>query len=730
MGRCGFLEARWLGGDATLSRQQGQRVKIESVHLPEFGLDVNWAMCRNPMCKNFGVRFEGEIPKGRTQVTDDRYVVRESTAALRVKTADIECRYCGQTAHLASNRAIRPIARYFLSLSMPFADCPNVECTNHGINMFENWADRSHDSQRYYRREREHLARCRACGKSFPVGEPFGVRTKLSKEERAQKEDELKRKQKDLKRKQKELEREQDKHVSMESLWLLEDKRKRRKVRASWDSIIEGVRTRRSITNTIEVLDIGVGNYYRSLDQIGARLRDFHAYQNARLLRSDIPHRKQPVRVYTDVLKVSLRAHRRDNRHAYLNFIVSAIPIDGTIFVLAAHPYFLPKSLCPSIDACDADSGPDCNSEWGCLFHSPPDSPDLPTSQRQKAMPILGRGGFFIRSPYAELAHFLVVQKMLARFDTIYAYTDGAKEMYTAALVAFRDRILAGCPDAAETRDKRRRVRRAEIIVFQHDTRSNQSAVPLPKQTVSPKEAPKLLASAWKTAEARYYKQETPKKLRGGTADKDDPRVRAQLFRSAYKGAYSDGGSWAWLSFPPPSIAYRKPRTLWLTRMPGKTFETHGRPALLEATLQPVDSMFNSVRARTAAASRPVLRAKGRGYRNAYFLPSVVLNELSVYLIGRNYMLRRKTAQKKIPAVAMGLAPSSADPPADNPAAGPRAAGRHKTRPDLAKAAADTPAARPQAADRHETRLNLAKVACDFRLGISHARRISGWRRR
>ena len=93
---------------------------------------------------------------------------------------------------------------------------------------------------------------------------------------------------------------------------------------------------------------------------------------------------------------------------------------------------------------------------------------------------------------------------------------------------------------------------------------------------------------------------------------KNHPRVRAHLFRHAVKGARDKGG-WAWLHYPPSSIAYRHPRSLWLTRMPGKTFESHGRKALAKATLQPVDSIFNSVRARTASAGRPLLRAKDWG---------------------------------------------------------------------------------------------------------------------
>ena len=44
-------------------------MRIETAHLPEFGMDVSWAMCRNPMCANFGIHFEGTIPKDRKQGT-------------------------------------------------------------------------------------------------------------------------------------------------------------------------------------------------------------------------------------------------------------------------------------------------------------------------------------------------------------------------------------------------------------------------------------------------------------------------------------------------------------------------------------------------------------------------------------------------------------------------------------------------------------------------------------
>ena len=99
-------------------------MQIEAADLPEFGLGVSWAMCRNPMCANFGIHFEGEIPEGRKQASDDHYLVRLVSGTRGRPVGEILCRDCGQSARLASNKAIRPIARYFLSLSLPLPTAP------------------------------------------------------------------------------------------------------------------------------------------------------------------------------------------------------------------------------------------------------------------------------------------------------------------------------------------------------------------------------------------------------------------------------------------------------------------------------------------------------------------------------------------------------------------------------------------------------------------------------
>ena len=169
------------------------------------------------------------------------------------------CRYCGQSWLLHSNRAVRAIARYYLSLSLPFADCSNESCANHGKNVFEHWSNRR-SASRAYRRLKKHLVLCRACEKSVNLGGPRAVRTKMRNK--------AMRKTPPLK--------------------------PMPVVRARWEHIINGLLTQNTATDAYEVHGIPTGTYYDTLPRIGARLRDYHSFRNARLLHPGGPHRDQP----------------------------------------------------------------------------------------------------------------------------------------------------------------------------------------------------------------------------------------------------------------------------------------------------------------------------------------------------------------------------------------------------------------------------------------------------
>ena len=71
--------------------------------------------------------------------------------------------------------------------------------------------------------------------------------------------------------------------------------------------IIDGVRTRRAVTDTIELTSIATGTYYSRLFRISARLRDYQAWRNVRLLRKEFGNSNKPIRIFTDTLQVSLQ---------------------------------------------------------------------------------------------------------------------------------------------------------------------------------------------------------------------------------------------------------------------------------------------------------------------------------------------------------------------------------------------------------------------------------------
>ena len=333
-----------------------------------------------------------------------------------------------------------------------------------------------------------------------------------------------------------------------------------------------------------------------------------------------------------------------------LDVIVSVMVRDGKIFTLAAHPYFLPERLCPNQEARNRDEPlPGFERAWCSVLH--PDTPEDPfwtADERAKHASDLGRGGCFISPPYAQLAHFLVVQKMLDRFPEIHWYIDGEKDLAKAALVACRDRIIAGGQAIRGAADERAApLRSAEVVLYQHDTEAK----------FEKGRGEKCVRKAWEDAEKRLAEKEMPAagelQIAPGASD---PKVRAGLYRLAFQGGFSEKGDWGWLRYPRDATLYRNCRTLWLTRMPRKTFESHGRAALSGASLQPVDSIMDSMRERVGSLERPRSRAaSGNAYRSSAATPGPAFEELTAYLLRQNYFIRKKSERPIIPATTWGL---------------------------------------------------------------------------
>ena len=146
-----------------------------------------------------------------------------------------------------------------------------------------------------------------------------------------------------------------------------------------------------------------------------------------------------------------------------------------------------------------------------------------------------------MKSPYAEVAHFLAVEKMLAGFARRHYTMDAARDLFQSALVAMRRSVLD---------------RKVEIALFQYQRRVGRLAL---------------------------------------DDERTDASVRAAVWKEAFRGGFSKAGGWAWLRFPLNVQQSPDARALRLTRRPGDRVDD-ALGVLLHATLQPVDATFASVR--------------------------------------------------------------------------------------------------------------------------------------
>ena len=380
------------------------------VHLPEFDLSVGWAMCRNAMCRNFGIQYAGPAHGEDTWLSDGRYEINPRTGKFR-------CGYCGNSFDLNSNRAIRKLARYFLSLSVPFATCPQSGCPHFGRNVFEHHSDDRSDRGRPYRRYQDDRMLCRAHSDkrvTFSLGEPWHLDRGPKRETPA-------------------------------------DRNKRRRgTMKKLRQKIKGAMYYRSVSMIVEDFEGDADTYYTQVRRAGRRLRDYQSWRNGRLLHPDFPRGEAPLRVYTDTLTASVARHGQStSRFTPLQVPVSVIdmPEYGTYYILAAHLGLLPEELCQDNFAQLANevAGPAHTSPWACVWHPPTAiDPSIDTKKLMESLPDVGRGGWFARSPYIEMAHFLTVRKMLSGFPKVHYYMDANRQQSAAALTVFADDIRAG----------------------------------------------------------------------------------------------------------------------------------------------------------------------------------------------------------------------------------------------------------------------------------------------
>ena len=560
------------------------------------------------MCPNFGILYDS--PEHAEDI-DRHYRVAHENGQIDA----IQCRMCESQGRLHAMPSLRPIVRHFLSQSLPFADCPNASCRHHGLNAFEFFWGVPGERGRPYKKVREHSLKCNACQKGFSLGTALNVTRTPSFD-------------------------------------------------TSIERILHSVGEGRPVTDG-RGSGTPVARHYRRLDVSAERLRDYHSYRNAFLLKPGFCGQEQrPAVVQTDIMRLSLaRRGKGKSRVRLLDVIVSVIKLKGTHFVLAAHPFFLPRDRCPDGTAQgeDKEGVPRLERRWdGIRTILDDDLPDYDPEKPAPRLPDTGQRGLYMRTPYAEVAHFLVVRRMLALFPRTLHYMDSSQSLFRSALVAMREDVRSG---------------RAQIAVFQCD-RDGEADI---RDSVSREEE---LRRAFDEAEEKRRSKVADE--RGAAAHMDESILRARAWRYGALGA-DNLGKELWLDFPPDVRKLPVSRTLWLTRRPQDTFEG-GKELLLGTTLQAVDSQISQMRDRVDSLKRPKNVAKGRGYKGVNVSADVACGELWAFLLRRNYGRRPGVSKKThIPGVVMGMTGRSKAP------------------------------------------VKLHKIATNFRLGVEQAKETSLW---
>ena len=628
---------------------------FEPILFQEIGPNVtfNANFCRNPMCLHFGPAPTAEAYRARYTVNavEDRPYDRT-----------YECNFCGMSWPLLSNRSLRAAYAWFKRQSIPFAACPTPDCVNEGVNVFEY--------RHRYRGDggsRPHLARC-SC-RSRTTGEAIGRKGITLGEA-----------------------------IDLQGTDAGIARRLEEVFRSAPDR--GGLRDR--IDNLLAYRDFSIGRsrYLRTYRALAPRMRDFHSYCNAGLLAEDFPERLARLfgeetgggkpdglrgspfngvaTLRSDTVEISLRKPKRSDasrekdrdrdRHHILRVLMTALRIDrshaadeergSTYFILAAHPFavlttnrkkagWLPKT--GELGAMFDDATlPVADRRHDHLFHEGTDHGGDARLERRESY--MAGGGVFMRPDYGELAHFMVVRDLTARFRRVTLCMDGDRTAYANATAAFAEDLRAGCNEG------RLECRRAEIAVLQAQTQSRKGGVTAAEQDRICDRENERVAREWKDRIAARLEEDGDLDLGKESRAARTAKAKVGLFRQVARGARSANGGWGWRQRP-TQRGNRLLAVLWLSQGPDRM----GPPNkivdefLRRSSLQSVDAAIKGLRDTFSSGRRPESRAGGgityyRSSRNA----RVVSCQIWLYCFFSNY-LRLRVAPGKQRAGLLGL---------------------------------------------------------------------------
>ena len=394
-------------------------------------LDVNF--CYNSMCGNFGL-------------SHDKAKERKAPYSIRRKgnVLVLACPECGLSRKIYNNEAVDTMFLHVLKNHLPHQYCDNSfdVCRAYRQNVYEYY-DEYYEAVADMPGEQEelenfkYLIRCLDCYRRFPIGTPWRIHDKGERQACA-------------------------------------GKTPGRPFPVSTQVFMKLVCNGIGPSAMIELTECNPGDYYALLHNLaqacnvvsGRHLMELQG--RAYSARVNAAQDDNTLRLYSDIMEISILTDDNDKRIHLLPILITVTDYRASFFTLAATPMFMPVSL--SNKKLKALRTQLRHESLYLESHQPHahllseealrDGDGQPGT-RKYSYPILGLGGYFVRSAYGALAHFLTLRKMLSRIDRVVHYVDNEDPLGMAALTAFADRIQAGnCDVVAVKIDQLKKLKR------------------------------------------------------------------------------------------------------------------------------------------------------------------------------------------------------------------------------------------------------------------------------
>lgn len=580
----------------TVVRKPIEIPPVMSPSLRGFSIDAN--VCRNPACDNFGV--SGEDIESAKHGYD--YKIKDGVLKLT-------CKRCKQE-HLAySNVSVLEAFHRCLPNSIPYASCPNHDCNNHYVNLFEHYHNDQRDKrEKLYRvnvsddTKQYYQARCRRCDKTFPLSKPLRL------------------------------------HTSKRRTWLKDI-----------GTFINAIVNNSGPSRVMNQMDICADLYYSQLRAASSALLSYNNSHISKFMKgSYVPGQ---MRIYTDCIVCSIKTHRKNERHQKMKIIVSSCIQNKRSLILAFHPLF---------DQQDFDDIVLINDHKQSLDHRRYEYLKHPFNRKDgDPLPLLGVGGYLMDDFYAYMGHFLVLRKLLARVPTLHFYMDGEASLYNAALSAFSDRIKSRSCDIV--------VRKME-----KNTKGSQAKTPkaLDRRFITAKNNAKCAyqkvypdAKSPNISELRRFLLAEEMKtvnqaIKESSTDKNGvlfPEPMPKIYKTAISRANSDGKIF-WVNNLLPNKYNSNTRMLWLTRTDERSNSDYELNLYLNGVIFYIDNVFNAFRHRSSSTARPGSTATGhKSYNRNPELPSNLIGDFTINVAFWNFFLKNRSEQKETIAFVHGL---------------------------------------------------------------------------